>query len=310
MSKNYQLTLNKIEEYDDVLNYLLELKSIQYLVAAQEKAPKTGHDHIHIYIQLKYSQKLSKKRLKSAHIESCKGSPQQNEAYVKKNGNILIEKGELHKTGKLTIKDIKQMEDKDLDELGFIYYNKVQQLKKDKLNLIHAGEYFKDVKICYIYGPSGVGKTKCAIEKINELYKNKKIENDVFNEVKYTGGFWNGVSIDNMSEIALYDDFRDYHMPASEFINFIDYNCHIMNIKYGHVVIKFKYIFITSIQSPDELYQNDYHLKNGEILFASNKESNNEPKVQWKRRITETIHLQFPFPTLPNITITNLTLNK
>lgn len=54
---------------------------------------------------------------------------------------------------------------------------------------------------------------------------------DEFEEVKYSNGFWNGVSDGN--GCAVYDDFRDSHISASEFINFIDYNVHNLNVKGG-----------------------------------------------------------------------------
>ena len=178
------------------------------------------------------------------------------------------------------------------ESLPFIHYNKIQNLKRDELCTLKASEYFKDVSVYYIHGLSGTGKTKYAINAIMELYKQKKIETDEFNEVKYCGSFWNGVSIDNMKEVALYDDFRDYHISPSEFINFIDYNVHIMNIKYGFVMNKFKYIFITSIQSPYDLFK-----KKESNLFAKMRgesEDDSEPeesRIQWLRRINEIVHV-------------------
>ena len=44
-----------------------------------------------------------------AHIEICRGSPKQNIAYVKKNGNIVYEYGEEPHQGQLTVGDLKNM---------------------------------------------------------------------------------------------------------------------------------------------------------------------------------------------------------
>ena len=118
-----------------------------------------------------------------------------------------------------------------------------------------------------------------AVEKIKELAKDGKIKTTKFNEVKYVNGFWIGVDSTSMQEVALYDDFRDGHMFPSEFINFIDYNTHNMNIKNGHVKNMFKYILITSVQSPDELY-------------AKFSENNTEPKKQWLRRLNHIIYVE------------------
>ena len=300
MPKHYQLTINKISEWGTILAYLQSLTSVNYMIACREFAPKTGKEHYHVYIQFKYSMNLSKKKLLSAHIEICRGSPQANIDYIKKNGDILFEEGEprLAAGNGFSIKEVKAMTNEERDELSFNHYNKIQSLKRDELCTLRASEYFKDVEVYYIYGLSGTGKTKYAIKAITELVKQKKIKSDIFNEVKYCGNFWNGVSLDNMSEVALYDDFRDYHITPSEFINFIDYNVHVMNIKYGFVMNKFKYIFITSIQSPYDLFRKKKtlfgHLKsneksNYEIYEGDDDDNYQESQTQWLRRIHQIV---------------------
>ena len=272
------------------------------MIACREFAPKTGKEHYHVYIQFKYNMTLAKKKLLSAHIEICRGSPQQNIAYIRKKGDIILEEGEARLGGGgFSIKEVKAMTDAEREELSFNHYNKIQNLKRDELCTLRASEYYKNVEVYYIYGLSGTGKTKHAIQGIIDLYKQKKISSDKFNEVKYCGSFWNGVSIDNMTEVALYDDFRDYHMTPSEFINFIDYNVHVMNIKYGFVMNKFKYIFITSIQSPYDLFRkkkkNNIFLgnlksnskDNYEINENDDDENYEESKIQWLRRISQIV---------------------
>ena len=304
MPKAYQLTINKISDWGAILEYLQSLTSINYMIACREFAPKTQKEHYHVYIQFKYSMTLAKKKLLSAHIEVCRGSPQQNIDYIRKHGDIILEEGEARLGGGgFSIKEVKAMTDAEREELSFNHYNKIQNLKRDELCTLRASEYYKNVEVYYIYGLSGTGKTKHAIQGILDLYRQKKISSDKFNEVKYCGNFWNGVSIDNMTEVALYDDFRDYHITPSEFINFIDYNVHVMNIKYGFVMNKFKYIFITSIQSPYDLFRkkkksnifgNLGNLKsnsksNYEIGDDSDDENYEESKAQWIRRISQIV---------------------
>ena len=278
-ARNFNLTLNQAEKWPDLLSYLKSLKSLQYLVAAKENAPSTGHEHIHCFIQFKDAFKLSHKKLQGAHVEVCKGTPQQNRDYVLKDGNLIEEFGAMKKWGGFTIKDVKKMNKEERSELSFSYYTKVKALECDESNVLSASKYFKKVQVFYYWGESGVGKTKKAIEKIMELAEKGEIENDHFNEVKYCNGFWIGVENNSKCEVALYDDFRDNHMPASEFINFIDYNIHNMNVKNGHIKNDFKYIFITSIQSPEDLYPNPLPSK-----F--------EPALQWLRRITTIYHIE------------------
>jgi Cdc6-like AAA superfamily ATPase len=274
-ARNYQLTLNQVDRWDKLLEYLISLKGLDYLIAAKEKGEVTEHEHIHCYIQLKYSMKLSIKKLEGAHIEICRGSPQQNRDYIIKNGDIIKEIGIIKPSGGYSISYIKSLSDKQREYLPFVYYTKLKNLKQDENNIIKISDYYKDVKVYYIYGDSGTGKTEQAINMIKKLIEDKVVEVETISEVKYINGFWIGIDINTIGEIALYDDFRDDHMNVSEFINFIDYNIHNMNIKNGCIKNKFKYIFITSIQSPYEIYKNYI---------------DNEPKIQWLRRIHKIIY--------------------
>lgn len=275
----YQLTINKLDDYDKILSYLQSLKALRYIIACKEKAPTTGKEHIHIYVQFDSGISLSKKKTLTAHIEGCRGTPQQNVAYIKKHGSeIIFEAGTLAKTGKLSIKDVKSLKEDELDDLPFSYYNKVQSVKRDQLMNISADNYNKKIEVYYIYGVSGAGKTLRAIKMIKKLKEDGLIKTTEFNEVKYSNNFWHGVTLDTIKEVALYDDFRDYHLPPSEFINFIDYNTHVMNVKYGCVTNSYKYIFITSIQNPEDLYQDS--------------RNHAEEAKQWLRRIKEIIKIE------------------
>ena len=290
MSKAYQLTLNEIEKWEDLLKYLKSLKSRNYIVAGKEFAPSTDHPHIHVYIQFNYPTRLSIKKLSGAHIEACLGTPKQNIDYCKKDGNILIEEGvpRLGTGNAITIKEVKAMTDEDRENLPFTNYNRLQALKRDEISVLKVSSSYKNVEVSYIYGKSGVGKTKYAMEAIKELYDKKLIESDAYNKVKYSGSYWNGVSVDNMTKVALYDDFRDYHMPPSEFIQFVDYNVNVINIKYGFAMNNFNYIFITSIQSPYDLYKG---LQKSDNMFTSSDYYDEEAKEQWLRRFTEIIEI-------------------
>ena len=290
MSKAYALTLNQIEKWEELLKYFKSLKSRNYIVAGQELAPTTGHPHIQIYIQFNYPIRLSIKKLCGAHIEPCYASPQRNIDYCKKDGNILIEEGKprLGAGNAISIKEVKEMTYEDRENLPFTNYNRLQSLKRDEISVLDANTSYKEVEVYYIFGKSGMGKTKYVMESIKKLADLKLIESAKYNKVKYTDKFWNGVSMDNMTQVALYDDFRDYHIPPSEFIQFIDYYYNIMNIKNSFVVNKFKYIFITSIQSPYDLYKK---YQKSENIFVSNDEYAEEAKEQWLRRFTEIIEV-------------------
>ena len=269
-SRNFLLTLNQVEKWDNLYKYLKSLESLNYLIASKEVAPETGHEHIHCYIQFKNAIFLSKKKTENSHIDICRGSPQQNIEYVKKDGNIIKEEGVVRSGKPTSIHDVKKMKREERDDLPFIYYDKVVKLNENENADMNVDEYYKEVKVYYIWGDSGVGKTKMA----HSLIKDKK-----FHEAKHFNGFWIGVSDNSECRTLLYDDFRDTHMKPSEFINFIDYNVHNMNVKGGYIKNKYNFIIITSVQSP-------------EVLYEKFTENDKEPMKQWMRRLTNIIHLE------------------
>lgn len=256
----FQLTLNDVTRYDDLKNEFKKLKSCDYYISCKETAPTTGHEHIHIYVHFQSSYKLNRKILShGAHIELCKGSPQSNIDYIKKDGNILDEWGDPPHQGYHTVKELREL--KSPDDLNWNEYNtwvKIQHAPtKQKTN-----EWSKDIKVYYISGPPGCGKSNYA-QKLME--DNGILE---FDEVKHVGEFWHGV-IDGQG-CCVYDDWRDSHMCASEFINFIDYRCHNLNVKGGSVRNNYSTIIITTVQSLKNIYIN----------------CDDEPRKQWERRMT------------------------
>lgn len=258
----FLFTLNEVHKYEDLKEAILNLKSCDYFLSAKEIAPTTGHEHIHIYTHFTNSYKISKKILKyGAHIDICKGTPQQNIKYVKKDGNILDEIGDEPHQGFHTVANLKNIENPD--ELYWNEYSTWQKIKQSESNEIDIREWKKNIKVYYIQGPSGIGKSNKAKEIV--LNKADKYGHKI-NMVKYENGFWNGWG---SSKVAIYDDFRDSHMKPSEFINFIDYNKHPVNIKGGCAINDKELIIITSVQRLDDIYKNIY----------------DEPRKQWERRI-------------------------
>lgn len=272
--RNFLFTLNEVEYWDELKDYVSNHPQFQYGIATLEKAPTTGHKHIHCYVQFKQPTKLSKEKTANARIDKCRGSAQQNIDYVKKTkepekrGEIIWEEGEPKHKGGPTIKEIKEMPKEEREQLPGFYFNIVNKINNEEAKDISVDEFHKEVKVFYLWGPSGIGKTRRAIEMI------KQAGFQTFNLVKYDGNFWHGAKENGGA--ALYDDFRDSHMKPSEFINFIDYNIQIMNVKGGSIKNKYSYIVITSVQDPEAIYSN----------------VEGEPRKQWLRRMSEIIHFE------------------
>ena len=161
----------------------------------------------------------------------------------------------------MTIKELKKIENPD--ELDWKMLNTWEKLHPQEIDV---EDWHKEVKVYYISGPSGSGKTEMAKQIIRN---NKETYGTKLSLVKFDGNFWHGVN--ENGKIAVYDDFRDSHMKASEFINFIDYNKQRMNIKGGGLLNNYNLIIITSVQPLESIYRNMI----------------GEPRQQWLRRIEE-----------------------
>lgn len=228
---------------------------------------KDGKHHIHqvIYFKSPISFNTIKKAYPTAHIEFTRDVYQAIH-YIKDNKNgrkyNVQEIGEEPKNTRfMTAGELRKIPCGD-DVPDWKMYNTWQKMqsepKKIKLN-----EYKKNVKVYYIQGPSNAGKSEMAenLISLNEF--------DEFDEVKHTNNFWNGVS--DGCGACIYDDFRDDHMKPAEFINFIDYRVHNLNVKNGCVKNKYNLIIITSVQRMETLWKNS--------------RSYEEAKEQWLRRV-------------------------
>lgn len=276
MPKLFHLVVNEkaIVNFEKIKQYLTRLTNMVYILVTEHLGPDVHNytKHYHIFVQYKYSKLLSAKYLYGAHNEECYSSAQKNIQYLKceddkhkKLGTtykLIYEEGEPNfKGGYRTVGELRNWQNSQ--ELPAIYYNIRKRIREDYELDMDVEDLEKEVEVYWIQGESGIGKTKKAKQIIREK---KEKYGTKLNNVKYEKPFWLGVGT---APIALYDDFRDSHMKPSEFINFIDYNIHYMNIKNGSKLNRFKLIIITSVQKLEDIYLN----------------VSDEPRKQWLRRL-------------------------
>ena len=208
-----------------------------------------------------------------AHFKHCYSSAQQNINYLKcldekhkREGvtyELIDEIGEVkRKGGDWSVAAIRDLDEPD--ELPGHLYNVFKNIKYD-FQVSRARDFRKQVKVFWIQGPSGVGKSNRALDMAEEYENSLLCGTDM---ITYINGFYLGVR--PTSKIAIYDDFRDSHMKPSEFINLIDYNKHWLNIKNGSILNHYNVIIFTSVQRLSKIYRKMY---------------DDEPRLQWERRI-------------------------
>lgn len=260
------------QQYEkQIIEYLEHYKNFNYILITEHSG--TVDPHHHLYVQYSNTTTLDRNKLFNIHTDQCFGSPQSCIAYLrcqdKKHPEIGVVAKDVYENGRASLRggnkigDIKKMSDEEVNNLSYQMYNVVQKIRPPPK--IMPNEWYKKVKILYYYGDTGLGKSFSVYHTL--IWNNRN--NEGFTEVKHKGQFWLGVSGEEVDGIAVYDDFRDSHMPVSEFINFIDYHVHNLNYKGGAAKNKFDLIIITSIQSPYEIYKN----------------VGKEPRRQWLRRM-------------------------
>lgn len=274
MPKIFHLVINpkSLEFYEDIKEYATGLKYFQYLKVVEHIGQE--EKHYHMFLQLSRDlPKLSINKLHGAHIKpKMFGSTQKIIDYIdckdeehQKNGvtAVLIDEiGEYKKQGGISVKALLEMENID-DIPDYRMFNTWSKLNSRRP--MKARQRRKQVKVYYIQGPSGAGKTNMAID-LAEEYENKW---DTFTDwLKCDNGFYSGIT--GNAKIAIYDDFRPSDMKAKEFVNLIDYNKHNLNIKNSGLTNNYNLIIITSVIKLSTIY------KNVEL---------EEPRKQWERRI-------------------------
>lgn len=237
-----------IFDYEDD-NTLVLAPTSTYQVYGYEVCPETQRKHLQGYISFSETKTMSsvKKmfRKDSMHLEIPKGTSEQNRAYCIKEGNY-IETGLISKQGKRTdlekIKDLIK-EGKGMRDIIDIAPN-FQAVRMAEVYLKYA-EQKRDWKTetTWIWGKSGTGKTRLAIETLGK---------DAYVKNNNTGKWWDGYDAD---ENVIIDEV-DYETNYSLLKELSDrYPCRV-ETKGGSRQFLAKKLIITSLYNPADLYHN------------------------------------------------------
>lgn len=252
-ARAFQFTLNEPEYYEDLKAELTRLKSLDYLIACREKAPTTGHEHVHVYAHFSSQYKLNQKILSfGAHIEICKGSPKQNIAYIRKDGNVIDELGEEPHQG---IKSVRELREMNVDDVDPHLYRIKKEIDEDKREEEGFFSMLKEIKsnnlkaptIYYLTGKPGNGKTYKAYQIALENYPEEQIGRIAINN--------NFFKITNeKAKCFVIEEFRPSQLHASDFLQFIDKYGFNANVKGGFKYIRPEMILICSVMRPQDIY--------------------------------------------------------
>lgn len=244
-AKNWALTINNPvaicaegangEKYCCTFNEETDL----FLICATERGQK-GTLHLQAYVQLKTRTTLAKlkKRWPTAHLEVCKGTPQQNVTYCSKEGNfhthgIPIE--ELKGSGARTdLDDLRESIDRgeSLESIRATHYGHyLRYYSAIQRDIEHARVDRSWKTSLHIYwGDTGTGKSQACREAHPEAYW------------KPRGPWWDGYA---GQEVVIIDDFYGW-IPFDEALRIADRYPLRVPFKGGYAKFVAKKVIFTS----------------------------------------------------------------
>lgn len=237
-SRKYQITINNPKEkgytHERIKDILTnDFTNLIYACFCDEIGLENGTHHTHIFIICKNGIMFStiQKRFYGAHIEIARGLNIDNYNYIRKIGEKYENKKESNLTetfeeiGELP-KDrscsenlneqIYEMIENDCSVAEIIneYPNAIRQINniEKTISMYKANKVkniFRKLEVSYIYGATGVGKTRTVMEHFG--YEN------VYRVTNYKNPFDNY----NGQDVILFDEFRS-SLPISDMLVYLD----------------------------------------------------------------------------------------
>lgn len=272
--RRWLFTLNNPSEEDHVRLRGLEFDcpDFRFLIYQVERAPTTGTEHIQAYLELhacyRFSRVLSLLPA-GAHVESARGSCEQNILYCSKedtrvSGPYEYGTPSVRKQGRRTdlldaisaLDSSASLEEAILAsesaQACYVKYSRgLEKLAALKKKPINARQSVRTRRVICLWGPTGTGKTHTAYTTLLERYP----ESEPFIAPDNSGKWFDGYS---GQRGVIFDDFRaeDDNMPVSLFLRLTDRYPMQVPIKGGFVRWDPEEIYLTGNQHPNTYYSN------------------------------------------------------
>lgn len=262
-SRRFCFTLNNYQapEVEALDRLFTDSTHVEYAVYGYETAPNTQTRHLQGYVFFKKKHTLGAviALLPRAHVEVAKGNHQQNHDYCTKGGiydsfgTFPKEPGEHGKDywaqKKLQILD-RTVDDAD-PKFSIQYHQTIRSIQRENpLDLAilspttAVGEW--------IWGPSGVGKTRSVWERHTHVYpKNLNKWWDGYDDNKHTA-----VLLDDVDPASNKDGWLDRYMKI-----WMDIYPFMAEVKGGSKMIRPKIFIVTSQFRPDQIFTNEENLR-------------------------------------------------
>lgn len=248
--RDYCFTINNPTDSDvDELESLRKQSKVRYLIIGREVGEQgTPHLQCYVYYHNAVAFSAVKKALPRAHIEPCKGTPDQNIAYCSKGGDFAEfgdrpisqkRKGELgtdywESNKQLAISG--SLDDVD-PRLFLTHYRTLKAIAADYHPMPPDNDDFDNHWYC---GPTGTGKSYKARSENPGHY------------LKMCNKWWDGY---NNEEVAIIEDFDKAHSVLGHHLKiWADRYAFPAEVKGSHRNLRPKKIIVTSNWHPSEIW--------------------------------------------------------
>lgn len=272
-ARKYQLTINNPAkhglDHGKIKAVLSGLKSTVYFCMADEVGEKEHTPHTHVYVAFSSPVRFStlRKAFKgAAHIEVCRGTSEENRAYIQKNEKWATSaKAETTLSGTFeewgALPDERQGRRSDLA----ILYEQVKAgatdfeiLESNPAYMRHIGllekarqviakesakNSYRPLSVMFLYGDHGTGKTRYVLEQYGE---------DVFRVTDYKNPFdhYGG------EKVICFDNYNG-DFPLRDFLTYTEGYSVELPSRYYNRWAQYEKVYIISNRAPDELYKDD-----------------------------------------------------
>ena len=236
-SRKYQLTFNNPNahgfSHEVIKTTLVSFPGIQYWCMCDEIGEQgTPHTHLYLYSPNAILFSTLQQRFMGAHIEAAKGSHRENRDYIRKEGRWLDDaKHETNlpetfeESGALPIeRDMRELVSSEILSLIqsgssnaeiLVQYpsamNRLQHIEAARQTLLEEcySNQWRDLEVTYLWGKTGVGKTRSIMEKYgySRVYRVTNYDHP-FDD--YKG-----------QDVILFEEFRS-SLPIQDILKYLD----------------------------------------------------------------------------------------
>lgn len=244
-----------------------DFSTLRYFCMADEIGEKqTYHTHLYVYFDSRVRFEKVKKSFPSAHIDTANGTPEDNRAYVRKEGKWAdTEKAEtrvdgtFEEEGEMPLQNSKNTLMTRLYQLVTNGWTDAEIIHSDpefisyltdisRVRTTILNEHFKntrrlDLKVIYIFGETGTGKTRYVLDEHGDgsVYKINSYEHPFDSYA--------------CQPVMLFDEYRS-QIRISDMLSYLDIYPVELPARYSNRVMCAEKIYFTSNWRLEDQYKN------------------------------------------------------